>query len=205
MTKKTDKAGSVEFTGLEPGEYYIKETRTPKGYIADPGVNSIPVSVPESADEPPVINVKNHYGMVHILKTDQEDGSPLAGAVFGIYDDRGALIAKAESEENGQAVFYGLSRGTYSIEELAAPEGYEKTDKKIQIDTSKSEYTMDDPVIITNHKIKEHPSPDTPNTPDTPDTGDRDPVSKVILLMCFAVVSVAGIVFYRKKFTGESK
>ena len=44
-----------------------------------------------------------------------------------------------------------------------------------------------------------------PNTPDTPDTGDRDPVSKVILLMCFAVVSVAGIVFYRKKFTGESK
>ena len=205
MTKKTDKAGSVEFTGLEPGEYYIKETRTPKGYIADPGVNSIPVSVPESADEPPVINVKNHYGMVHILKTDQEDGSPLAGAVFGIYDDRGALIAKAESEENGQAVFYGLSRGTYSIEELAAPEGYEKTDKKIQIDTSKSEYTMDDPVIITNHKIKEHPSPDTPNTPDTPDTGDRYPVSKVILLMCFAVVSVAGIVFYRKKFTGESK
>ena len=155
MTKKTDKAGSVEFTGLEPGEYYIKETRTPKGYIADPGVNSIPVSVPESADEPPVINVKNHYGMVHILKTDQEDGSPLAGAVFGIYDDRGALIAKAESEENGQAVFYGLSRGTYSIEELAAPEGYEKTDKKIQIDTSKSEYTMDDPVIITNQKIKE--------------------------------------------------
>ena len=80
-----------------------------------------------------------------------------------------------------------------------------KTDKKIQIDTSKSEYTMDDPVIITNQKIKEHPSPDTPNTPDTPDTGDRDPVSKVILLMCFAVVSVAGIVFYRKKFTGESK
>lgn len=205
MTKKTDKAGSVEFTGLEPGEYYIKETRTPKGYIADPGVNSIPVSVPESADEPPVINVKNHYGMVHILKTDQEDGSPLAGAVFGIYDDRGALIAKAESEENGQAVFYGLARGTYSIEELAAPEGYEKTDKKIQIDTSKNEYTMDDPVIITNQKIKEHPSPDTPNTPDTPDTGDRDPVSKVILLMCFAVVSVAGIVFYRKKFTGESK
>ena len=205
MTKKTDKAGSVEFTGLEPGEYYIKETRTPKGYIADPGVNSIPVSVPESADEPPVINVKNHYGMVHILKTDQEDGSPLAGAVFGIYDDRGALIAKAESEENGQAVFYGLARGTYSIEELAAPEGYEKADKKIQIDTSKNEYTMDDPVIITNQKIKEHPSPDTPNTPDTPDTGDRDPVSKVILLMCFAVVSVAGIVFYRKKFTGESK
>lgn len=199
MTKKTDKAGSVEFTGLEPGEYYIKETRTPKGYIADPGVNSIPVSVPESADEPPVINVKNHYGMVHILKTDQEDGSPLAGAVFGIYDDQGALIAKAESEENGQAVFYGLARGTYSIEELAAPEGYEKTDKKIQIDTSKNEYTMDDPVIITNQKIKEHPSPDTP------DTGDRDPVSKVILLMCFAVVSVAGIVFYRKKFTGESK
>lgn len=205
MTKKTDKAGSVEFTGLEPGEYYIKETRTPKGYIADPGVNSIPVSVSESADEPPVINVKNHYGMVHILKTDQEDGSPLAGAVFGIYDDRGALIAKAESEENGQAVFYGLARGTYSIEELAAPEGYEKTDKKIQIDTSKNEYTIDDPVIITNQKIKEHPSPDKLNTPDTPDTGDRDPVSKVILLMCFAVVSVAGIVFYRKKFTGESK
>ena len=107
--------------------------------------------------------------------------------------------------KNRQAVFYGLARGTYSIEELAAPEGYEKTDKKIQIDTSKSEYTMDDPVIITNQKIKEHPSPDTPNTPDTPDTGDRDPVSKVILLMCFAVVSVAGIVFYRKKFTGESK
>lgn len=57
---------------------------------------------------------------------------------------------------------------------------------------------MDDPVIITNQKIKEHPSPDTPNTPDTPDTGDRDPVSKVILLMCFAVVSVAGIVFTGK-------
>lgn len=63
-----------------------------------------------------------------VIKTDAKDGSLLKGAKF-------VLIAEDKSEvtmptgKDGKAVFTGLTKGTYTLKEVTAPEGYQATDK----------------------------------------------------------------------------
>lgn len=63
-----------------------------------------------------------------VIKTDAKDGSLLKGAKF-------VLIAEDKSEfpattdKDGKAVFAGLTKGTYTLKEVTAPEGYQATDK----------------------------------------------------------------------------
>lgn len=70
-----------------------------------------------------------------VIKTDAKDGSLLKGAKF-------VLIAEDKSEvtmptgKDGKAVFTGLTKGTYTLKEVTAPEGYQATDKTWTITVS---------------------------------------------------------------------
>lgn len=59
-------------------------------------------------------------------KTDEKTKTPLSGAVFGVYKDQGCteLIDQVQTNENGYAVSTQVSKGTYYLKELVAPEGY---------------------------------------------------------------------------------
>jgi len=62
-------------------------------------------------------------GYVEIYKSDTTTGGPLAGAVFGIYDNKGNRVGEIVTDENGYgkaSVPYG--KGWYLLEEKA-PEG----------------------------------------------------------------------------------
>lgn len=55
-----------------------------------------------------------------------ENGEPLAGAVFGIYKDSACtqLVDKVTTNEKGYAVSTNVASGTYYIKEISAPAGY---------------------------------------------------------------------------------
>ena len=63
-----------------------------------------------------------------VIKKDADNGALLKGAKF-------VLIAEDKSEvtmptgKDGKAVFTGLTKGTYTLKEVTAPEGYQATDK----------------------------------------------------------------------------
>ena len=48
----------------------------------------------------------------------------LAGATFGLFDEKGELVKTATSDPEGMVRFVGAAYGRYTIRELEAPEGY---------------------------------------------------------------------------------
>ena len=67
------------------------------------------------------------YGKFEINKVDEE-GQALSGAEFTLTKPDGTTEAK-ESDDDGKISFEELESGTYTLEESAAPDGYQGSDK----------------------------------------------------------------------------
>ena len=63
-------------------------------------------------------------GSLTINKTDADTGKSLAGVTYRLYDSAGNKIADATTGANGKAVFSDLPLGSYTYQEISAPEGY---------------------------------------------------------------------------------
>lgn len=141
--------GEVNFTNLLPGKYKLKEYRAPEKYektkeewavtvYNDGHVNVATTTIAGSGKtyngkdtiNIPVTNkpAGDHF---RVYKKDG-NGKPLEGAKFTITKQgESAPISTVTSNNNGVAEFETkLSAGTYIIEEIEAPEGYKKLDKK---------------------------------------------------------------------------
>ena len=104
-TGKYQSLASYTGTGLDPVRAYIK----------------IKVTVTEDK------------GSLTINKTDADTGKALAGVTYRLYDSAGNKIADATTGANGKAVFSDLPLGSYSYQEISAPEGYVVYDTKYPI------------------------------------------------------------------------
>ena len=163
------KDGIGKFNNIPSGKYVLEETKAPDGYkatdrtvdvtVGDNGVISF--NGVEKGDkvfkltdsQNPTIQVTNkpNKTKVTIVKVDEENKDKiLPGAIFGLFDEKGNPIKnkkdgkdyKVETDINGKATFEDLEPGTYKIEEIKAPNGYEKTDKTWKV------------VVGDNNKVK---------------------------------------------------
>lgn len=78
----------------------------------------------------PTLLVKNKKGTsITITKVDEANPDmKLPGAKFKIYKEDGSNEQIATTDKDGKVTFAGLETGTYIIEEIEAPKGYEKKD-----------------------------------------------------------------------------
>ena len=69
---------------------------------------------------------------------DDGEANPLAGAVFGIYEDKDCkkLIDKVTTNEKGYAVSTNVGARTYYVKELVAPTGYSLNTKVYEIEAN---------------------------------------------------------------------
>ena len=104
-TGKYQSLASYTGTGLDPVRAYIKIKAT----------------------------VVDEKGSLTINKTDADTGKALAGVTYRLYDSAGNKIADATTGANGNAVFSDLPLGSYSYQEISAPEGYVVDDTKYPI------------------------------------------------------------------------
>lgn len=83
------------------------------------------------------IHNRETTGVILFQKTDVE-GTPLAGAMFGLYADAGCtqLLEEATSDSNGKVEFMNHAAGTYYLRELSAPVGYVTDDTVYTIQIS---------------------------------------------------------------------
>jgi len=124
---QSDQTGYLAIDNLAPGEYELKETKAPEGYI----VNTHPVTfnVPKSAPgEPKKIELPdfvNYQGSIEFNKVD-ENSRPLSGAIFDIISkDTGEKIqSNITGDETGHFTVSHLSPGKYELIETRAPNGY---------------------------------------------------------------------------------
>lgn len=147
QTSQTNKDGYADFINLEKGNtYYLKEQHSPNGYkksytnykvtVSASDVNDIKIQklpggaqVPVGLDKPFDINNERMLP-IRIKKIDKNSQKSLAGAVFRLTnkDDNtpeyDVVLGKGQSIS--EFVFDGLCYGTYILEEVKAPEGYQK-------------------------------------------------------------------------------
>lgn len=110
---------------------YINTNNAVESHI--PGSFGAEVSCTEKLVEKPGIPtllVKNKKGTsITITKVDEANPDmKLAGAKFKIYKEDGTQEQIATTDKDGKVTFAGLETGTYIIEEIEAPSGYEKKD-----------------------------------------------------------------------------
>lgn len=139
----TDDKGEILVSNMPYGDYYVKETKAPKGYVySDKKVNFT-----ISSDDWLILNVKNDRikGTVEITKKsavssyDDESGNYvemitnwdsseahlLKGAVFDLYDDSNNLLkSNLVTNAEGNLRISDLDWGTYHLKEVKAPDYY---------------------------------------------------------------------------------
>lgn len=106
----------------KPYVYTVEEVKTPWQY--------------DMTKEGLIVTNTWNAGSVEFHKND-EDNKALAGAVFGIYNLEDIAfenpIAEATSDEAGLVSFGGIRLGTYSIREISAPAGYNKSETVLEV------------------------------------------------------------------------
>ncbi len=121
--------GSWTSSPIEYGTYYVKEITAPAGYIlANTLSQSVTIKKTNAHATIEMTNEKYTSGAITIKKVD-ENGKPLKGAEFTLLP----VGVKKTTGENGEAVFDGLTEGTYTIIETKSPTGYGKLEGSVTV------------------------------------------------------------------------
>ncbi|MBS5938558.1 SpaA isopeptide-forming pilin-related protein [Clostridium sp.] len=198
-TAVTNEDGIAVFEDVVYGDYYIKETKTPEGYIGTDEKIEVSVKDNNSVYSYEIENTRIK-GTVEIKKVD-ENGNPLKGAEFTLYNKDGKEISKSISDENGVIRFEAVDYGKYILKETKAPEGYIKDDIEVEvvIDSSKTQV-----FTFKNVKMKEavnNGNIDNNNSlgkGNLPSTGDVFDVRLFILVGLALIVIGSGLLFKKK-------
>jgi fimbrial isopeptide formation D2 family protein len=121
----SDADGTVTFTGVPYGDgYSIAETQAPADYtaLAQPITG---ISIHSEKIVLRSVTDAKKTGAITFVKTD-ENGQPLAGAVFALYNSLGVQVGTAQtSDKNGRVTFSGVPFADgYTVKEIKAPENY---------------------------------------------------------------------------------
>jgi len=151
MSARTDRNGIATFEKVPFGTYRIVEAKPLAGYL--PAEMEVEVKIDGTFINPehPIATIINVPNEIVIRKVDQ-DGKPLAGASFGLFDAFGERFAVATSDENGMVRFTKVPYGSYTIRELSAPDGYLASREEIAV-TIDADYRSSDKPIAT---VKNH-------------------------------------------------
>lgn len=148
--------GKVTITKLVPGEYTIKETKAPAGYLINDQV--LNVTIPASAEgQPQVVKVsepfKDYQGSVKLLKTDASDKA-LAGAKFQLLDSEDQPIGgTVTANDKGEVLFNNLAPGDYTFKEVEAPAGYLLNTTTVPVTVAKNANGQPAVVTVPDHFI----------------------------------------------------
>ncbi|HIR59392.1 MAG TPA: Cys-Gln thioester bond-forming surface protein [Candidatus Onthousia excrementipullorum] len=153
---------------LSPGTYYVRETKTPDGYVLD----SEPVSFTISDSTTNLqVEFKNKKNEIRLGKIDKDTKEYVAGALLRLVDSNGDEVERFTSGSEPSVIKRGLKSGTYYLEELEAPDGYIRNTGRVTV-------TIKDTDDVVTYTIANKKTKVTISKVDS-ETGE--PVSGVIL------------------------
>lgn len=120
----TPESGSITIPLTEVGNYTIYERVPPEYHLLDEGpVKQVTVKYGETAE----VDFENEpYGDLRIEKIDGSTGASLAGAKIQIKHIESGATYSGVTGTGGSYTFTNLKPGAYEIQELAAPEGWQR-------------------------------------------------------------------------------
>ncbi len=140
-----EETGVAHFENVRAGRYIRQVTDLEKWYVT-PATKEMYLE--EDADLIETVKVKYVRGNILINKTDDETGEAVPGAKFQVVDADGVVVAEETTDDNGQLLITGLLYGEYTVVEVEAPEGYEKSDLEVKVEVVVDGQTY--PVDFTN-------------------------------------------------------
>ena len=172
----TDAAGTITTNAVQPGQYYLVETKAPEGYILSTEKTLVTVET-DKASSVTITNMPK--STIQINKTDSVTGDPIMGVTFQIARYDGKVIESVTTDKTGHAYSQVLDPGEYVVTETKAAAGY-------TLDTTahKATVTAGENTILN---IKN--APDTSLTITKISSADRSPVAGAV----FQVEKVCGI------------
>ena len=182
----TGKAHVIQ--NLPNGTYTLKETKAPSGYKISKESTTFTIS---DTNRDVTLKVENTAltKLVNIVKIDKSTGQPLAGAHLVVKNEKGETIADFVSTENPY-VIKNLADGKYSVYEVAAPDGYKKSEATYYFTISDGNTVAS--VTVENEK-------DVPGeVVEVPNTGNNDTVIPIAIGSA-ALLSGVGFVYYNEK------
>ena len=118
----TSASGEILLYDLDPGTYLVREIAVPGTHV----VNSTPQEIKLEAGTQNYTLVFLNYVKpgIHLTKLDSQTMKPLANARFRITEIGGTFSNEYTTDANGEIDLSRLAPGSYTVEELAAPDGY---------------------------------------------------------------------------------
>lgn len=170
----TDEEGNLKFEGSLPfGSYYVKELAVPKYELSADG-NAVELSkykmsdkkyyvelstdettgqtIKVNASDEAILNDFDRFPVV-ITKTDLVTSEPVVGAKVNIYNAKGEVVYSQWTSDDGTLPDIILEPGTYTFEEIVAPDGYIRNTTVFEF-TLMADGTVDGVVDFTNEPTK---------------------------------------------------
>lgn len=151
----TNSSGVLTVNNLPLGKYKVQEVKAPSGYQLD---DTIYVFDLTTNGQSPTLNLTNHPddGQVTVIKKGAQS-KLLKGAVFRLTGPNNYSQEKTTGD-NGQATWTKLPPGKYTLTEVSAPPGYDKSPQSwsftISSDSNQHSYTQEVLNTQTKHTVK---------------------------------------------------
>ena len=175
-TAESDENGAFTFYNVKAGEYTVRETGAPEGYVLSGKEYTVSAAGEGKTIEITITNTLIK-GDVELTLTDEDDAEKLlSGAEFTVWSGDEQVGTLTETSD-GKYTLSSLPYGEYTVKMETAPEGYESAGpwtvkieedgKAVLIDASAKARQGEDPVDPVDP-----PEPDEPDDPVPPKTGD---------------------------------
>ncbi|CAM3548476.1 SpaA isopeptide-forming pilin-related protein [Erysipelothrix anatis] len=121
----TNDQGTATSTTLPLGTYYIKESKAPIGYLVNESVYTVNLNYKDQNTKVVIVNlgVQDQVikGKIQIVKVEQDQQTPIQGAVFTVKDGNGNIVQEITTDKDGFAFTDDLRYGQYFIQEKSTP------------------------------------------------------------------------------------
>ena len=134
--------GIVSFENLTVGDYEIRETNAPTGWLVSTDTISAKVSADGQVVDAGRVNNERIRADIIAHKVDSQTHAGLAGATFAL-EREGQQIASATSDADGLVTFKNVEYGTYTIREERAPRGYALSETRLTAVVSQNGVSVD--------------------------------------------------------------
>ena len=152
-TAVTDSDGLATFEQIPYGSYTIEEIKQLPGYVKDSTEAPIMVDGTFHNPDAPIATLTNCPTELLVQKVDQNNVA-LAGAQFGLFDEKDELVMTAVSDVEGLVRFVGAAVGKYTIREMIAPEGYLLNRDVIHVTLDEGYTNSDEPLATVVNQEK---------------------------------------------------
>lgn len=147
-TAVSDSEGMIRFSMINPGQYVMKETIPPDGYLPSKETYRFSMDKDFKNSAEPSMTFVNRLKRIRCMKKDTS-GRFISGVEFRLINSRtGEVVETVISNEKGEFVFTRFDYGDWIIRETQAPEGFNRMDDiTLHVDEN---WTEPEPIICIN-------------------------------------------------------